>query len=73
MRPWALLLLIGQLVVEAAKRVDLTLLAAVVGAVRESETSDDLDKLILLARLEALAGIVAAADAQKSVEGIRAL
>lgn len=69
----ALLLLIGQLVVEAAKRVDLTLLAAVVGAVRESETSDDLDKLILLARLEALAGIVAAADAQKSVEGIRAL
>lgn len=61
----AVLLLIGQLVVEAAKRVDLTLLAAVVGAVRESETSDDLDKLILLARLEALAGIVAAADAQK--------
>lgn len=61
----ALLLLIGQLVFEAAKRVDLTLLAAVVGAVRESETSDDLDKLILLARLEALAGIVAAAEAQK--------
>ncbi len=67
----AILLLIGQLVVEAAKRVDLTLLAAIVGAVRESETSDDLDKLILLARLEALAGIVAAADAQKSVENIR--
>lgn len=61
----AIFLLIGQLVVEAAKRVDLTLLAAIVGAVRESETSDDLDKLILLARLEALAGIVAAADAQK--------
>ena len=61
----AILLLIGQLVVEAAKRVDLTLLAAVVGAVRESETTDDLDKLILLARLEALAGIVAAADAQR--------
>lgn len=61
----ALLLLIGQLVVEAAKRVDLTLLAAVVGAVRESETSDDLDKLILLARLEALAGIVEAEEAQR--------
>ena len=61
----AILLIIGQLVVEAAKRVDLTLLAAVVGAVRESETTDDLDKLILLARLEALAGIVAAAEAQK--------
>ena len=67
----AIFLLIGQLVVEAAKRVDLTLLAAIVGAVRESETSDDLDKLTLLARLEALAGIVAAADAQKSVENIR--
>lgn len=61
----AIFLLIGQLVVEAAKRVDLTLLAAIVGAVRESETTDDLDKLILLARLEALAGIVAAAEAQK--------
>ena len=61
----AILLIIGQLVAEAAKRVDLTLLAAVVGAVRESETTDDLDKLILLARLEALAGIVAAAEAQK--------
>ena len=67
----AVLILIGQLVVQAAKRVDLTLLAAVVGAVRESEGTDDLDKLILLARLEALAGIVAAADAQKSVEDIR--
>ena len=66
----ALLLLIGQLVVEAAKRVDLTLLAAIVGAVRESETSDDLDKLILLARLEALAGIVAAAEAQKVGDAI---
>ncbi len=61
----ALLLLIGQLVVEAAKRVDLTLLAAIVGAVRESETTDDLDKLILLARLEALAGIVEAEKAQR--------
>ena len=61
----AIFLLIGQLVVEAAKRVDLTLLAAIVGAVRESETTDDLDKLILLARLEALAGIVAAEEAQR--------
>lgn len=61
----AIFLLIGQLVVEAAKRVDLTLLAAIVGAVRESETTDDLDKLILLARLEALAGIVEAEEAQR--------
>ena len=50
----ALFTLIGQLVVESIKRVDYKLLADVFGAIQDSETSDDLDKLILLAKLERL-------------------
>ena len=65
--------LVGQLVVEAIKRVDYKLLADVFGAVQDSEMSDDLDKLILLARLEALSLETTTAKALRDTESIRAL
>ena len=69
----AILALVGQLVVEAIKRVDYKLLADVFGAIQDSETSDDLDKLILLARLEALSLEMTTAAALKETEAIGAL
>lgn len=65
--------LVGQLVVEAIKRVDYKLLADVFGAVQDSEMSDDLDKLILLARLEALSLETTTAKSLRDTESIRAL
>ena len=69
----ALFALVGQLVIEAIKRVDYKLLADVFGAIQDSETSDDLDKLILLARLEALSLEMTTAAALKETEAIGAL
>lgn len=69
----AILALVGQLVVEAIKRVDYKLLADVFGAIQDSETSDDLDKLILLARLESLSLEMTTAAALKETEAIGAL
>lgn len=69
----AVLLIVGQLVVESIKRVDYKLLADVFSAVQDSEISDDLDKLILLARLEALSLEVTTAKALEETKDIRAL
>lgn len=66
----AILLLIGQLVVEAARRVDFGVLASVVNALRESD-DNDLDQLILLAKLEALSLSVTTDRALKETEAIR--
>lgn len=65
----AIALLVGQLVIEAIKRVDYKLLADVFEAI-QPDVSEEIDKLLVLARLEALSLESTTAAALKATEAI---